>query len=235
MSDGNVRLTDRVYGQIIQLIIERGLQEGDKLPGEEELAHRFGVSRPVVRKSLARLTGDGLITTRQGSGSYLRTRPAATLVQYLPGEALAPAIGIFEVRTALEPVAAGIAATRRTSEQLAELERHFESIREAAATRAPAQEPDHQFHLAIMVATNNPVFVETYAKLAPVILEGMRAGLALSRAVELPIVDVEEHAAILRAIRARDEKSADLAMRWHLAQSRQRLIGRSSGTSGRGG
>ena len=223
------RLADRVYGQIIELIIEGGLAEGDKLPGEEELALRFGVSRPIVRKSLSQLSSDGLILTRQGSGSYLRTRPQAGLMHFLPSEALAPAIGIFEVRSILEPAAAGIAAARRTSKQLAELERHFEAIRWAADNRAPAQESDHLFHLAIMEATNTPIFMDTYAALAPVILEGMKAGLALSRSVEMPVVDVEEHAAILRAIRVRDEKSAELAMRWHLWQSRQRLIGRSSG------
>lgn len=227
------RLADRVYGQIIELIIEHSLAEGDKLPTEEELARRFGVSRPVVRESLSRLGSDGLIVTRQGSGSYVRTRPAERLVQYLPGEALAPAIGIFEIRAVLEPAAAALAAQRRTTEQLATLEAHFEAIRIAAQGKAPAQQSDHDFHNAIMAATNNPFFAEAYGAVAAVILQGMRAGLALSRGPELPVTDVEEHANILRAIRARDEKAAELAMRWHLWQSRQRLIGR-SGASARG-
>ncbi len=228
------RLADRIYGQIIEFIIDKALAEGAKLPGEETLARRFGVSRPVVRESLSRLSSDGIITTRQGSGSYLRTRPAARLVQFLPGEALAPAISIFEIRAVLEPAAAALAAARRSAEQLADLEGHFEDIRRAAATSEPAQQSDHAFHWAIMEATNNLFFTQTYGAIAGVILQGMRAGLALSRSAEMPVVDVEEHAAILRAIRARDEKAADLAMRWHLSQSRQRLIGRSGTQAMRG-
>lgn len=227
------RLADRIYGQIIAMIIDQALVEGDKLPGEEALARRFGVSRPVIRESLSRLNSDGLIATRPGSGSYLRTRPAERLVQYLPGEALAPAISIFEVRSVLEPAAAALAAQRRTPEQLAALDRHFEEIRVAALTKAPAQESDHAFHCVIMEATNNDFFTQTYAAIADVIVRGMSAGLALSRGGEAPVTDVEEHAAILRAIRARDEKAAELAMRWHLWQSRQRLIGRSGAVSSR--
>lgn len=223
------RLADRIYGQVIELILEQNLREGEKLPTEGELSERFGVSRPIVRKALSRMASDGLVVTRHGAGSFLRIRPAEHLTHYISGDALAPAIGIFEVRSVLEPAAAGLAALRRTAEQLAELEVHFEEIRQAAITREPAQASDHGFHRAIMRATNNPVFEDTYAQLAPVIMDGMRAGLALSRSVESPIVDVEEHAAILRAIRARDEKGAELAMRWHLSQSRQRLLSRSSG------
>jgi GntR family transcriptional repressor for pyruvate dehydrogenase complex len=226
---GGGRLANRVYGQVIELIIERNLQEGEKLPPEGELSERFGVSRPIVRQALAQLASDGLVVTKHGSGSFLRIRPAEHLTHYISGEALAPAIGIFVVRAVLEPAAAALAAQRRTAEQLSELEHHFEEIRQAAITRAPAQTSDHEFHRTIMRATNNPVFEETYAQLAPVIMDGMRAGLALSRATETPVVDVEEHAAILRAIRARDEKGAELAMRWHLWQSRQRLLSRSAG------
>ena len=60
-----------------------------EVEGEEALARRFGVSRPVVREGLSRLMRDGLILTRQGSGSFLRTRPAAGLVR--PDTAPVPA------------------------------------------------------------------------------------------------------------------------------------------------
>jgi GntR family transcriptional repressor for pyruvate dehydrogenase complex len=68
-----VRLADQVYGQIFEQIVSGGLNVGDKLPSENEISERFGVSRPVVREALLRLRADGLITAHQGRMPRLPT------------------------------------------------------------------------------------------------------------------------------------------------------------------
>ena len=69
-----VRLADQLYGQIFEQIVSGGLNVGDKLPSENEISERFGVSRPVVREALLRLRADGLITAHQGLGTFVAMR-----------------------------------------------------------------------------------------------------------------------------------------------------------------
>ena len=73
------RLADQVYGQIFEQIVSGGLNVGDKLPSENEISERFGVSRPVVREALLRLRADGLITAHQGLGTFVSHQPAPRL------------------------------------------------------------------------------------------------------------------------------------------------------------
>ena len=75
------RLGDLLYGQILEQITSGALKEGDKLPSESEICRSSQVSRPTVREALMRLSADGLITTRQGSGTYVRQRPPEALMR----------------------------------------------------------------------------------------------------------------------------------------------------------
>src|ERR1700760_547605 len=63
---------DDVYRQILAMITDGSLTEGDRLPSEAELADRFGVSRPTLREALMRLRDAGVILVRQGAGSFVQ-------------------------------------------------------------------------------------------------------------------------------------------------------------------
>ena len=58
-----------IYERLFELIVAGEFTVNARLPSETELARRFGASRPVVREAPARLRDDGLIVSRQGSGS----------------------------------------------------------------------------------------------------------------------------------------------------------------------
>lgn len=62
-------LADVVYDRIRRSITDGEYAEEERLPGENALAERFDVSRPVIRAALKRLRDDGLVVSRQGSGS----------------------------------------------------------------------------------------------------------------------------------------------------------------------
>jgi len=64
---------EAVRDQILELIQEGELTVGSKLPSEQEMARSFGVSRPVVREGLGRLRSIGVIESRSGSGSFVRS------------------------------------------------------------------------------------------------------------------------------------------------------------------
>ena len=67
-----LRLSDTVYNQLLGDILEARIAVGERLVPETQLAERFAVSRPVVREALQRLQSDGVVISRQGSGSFFR-------------------------------------------------------------------------------------------------------------------------------------------------------------------
>jgi DeoR family transcriptional regulator of aga operon len=68
----NLSLTERTEQQLSQLIVDQSLRSGERLPPQDELAERLGVSRTVIREAVRFLTAKGLLEARRGSGVYVR-------------------------------------------------------------------------------------------------------------------------------------------------------------------
>ena len=118
MPDGKgQKLSDRVYGDIVDRIIQREFGEGERLPSEEQLASYYGVSRPIVREALARLRDDELIRSQRGAGSFVQRRPERAMLEFAPLESLADIQRCFEFRIAVETEAARLAAIKATDEE----------------------------------------------------------------------------------------------------------------------
>ena len=224
MSEG--RLADRAYAAIVRIINDEGLATGDRLPSEARLAETFGMSRTIVREALARLASDGITEARRGAGSYVKRRPSERLGTHLPLDALAATLGTYEVRFVLEAEAARLAALRRSQAQLDAIEAALEALRAALFSNAPAHDEDWALHLAIVAATGNAAFAPVFDHLRDSVMHILRAGVDISRSRPPQVIGamMEEHDAIVDAIRTRDADGAALAMRWHLSQGRKRLM-----------
>ena len=219
------RLGDQLYGQILQQIVSGALQEGDKLPSENEICRRFNVSRPTVREALMRLNADGLVVSRQGAGSFVQRRPSGHLTRLADAADVAGMLRCIEVRIGLEGQAASLAAQRRTAAQLEAIARAFAGLRESFAQGKTAAPSDLAFHVGVARASGNDLFSDLLATL--------RTGMEHSMAVALGITRegskdrarrvIEEHEAIYDAIARGDANAAELAMRYHLDRSRQRI------------
>jgi GntR family transcriptional regulator, transcriptional repressor for pyruvate dehydrogenase complex len=222
------RLADQVYGRLLEDIVAGGYEVGDRLPAENDLALAFAVSRPVVREALTRLAADGLVSARQGAGTFIARVPPRQIVKLAPRASVAGILRVFEARIALEGQAARLAAERRSAAELAEIGRALEAMREAMQGGKPAAAPDFAFHRAVAVATGNRTFVDILESLAETISTGMNVALGItrqgSRLRTARVID--EHVRIYEAIAASEPDSAELAMRYHLDQSRKRLTDR---------
>ncbi|PTM46939.1 GntR family transcriptional regulator [Sphingomonas aerolata] len=220
------RLADRAYTAIVRIITDDELAIGDRLPSEAKLAAMFGMSRTIVREALARLASDGITQARLGAGSYVKRRPSARLGTHMPMDALAATLGTYEVRFVLEAEAARLAAQRRSDEQLAAIEQALEALRAALLSNAPAHDEDWLLHRAIVEATANAAFLPVFEHLQDAVMRILRAGVDISRSRAPEVIGamMDEHDAIVEAIRAQDADGAALAMRWHLSQGRKRLM-----------
>ncbi|MBU3079485.1 FadR/GntR family transcriptional regulator [Sphingomonas quercus] len=220
------RLADRAYSGIVEIINAGELGIGDRLPSETRLAEMFGMSRTVVREALVRLASDGITEARRGAGSFVMRRPSARLVTHMPMSEMSATLGNYEVRFVVEAEAARLAAQRRSSEQLAEIERRLRVLVAALSSNEPAHDEDMALHRAIAEGTANPAFVAAFDHMHVEMERIMRAGIDISRSRPPEAIGamLSEHEMIVEAIRAQDGDGAALAMRWHLSQGRKRLM-----------
>ncbi len=219
-------LSDQIYERIFALIVEGEFPEHSRLPAETELAKRFGASRPVIRAALARLREDGIIVSRQGSGSYVRRRPDAAVLRFVPLASIADIQRCFEFRVGLEGAAAALAAERWDEDDLAAIKAALAELDECIRTGRLGVEADERFHLAIAEATHNHFHVSVQRSLQQHIAFGMNLARNLSLlrpAARLQIVQ-DEHVAIVEAIERRDPGAARAAMESHLENARRRVF-----------
>ena len=158
------RVSDAIVDQLEAMILEGTLQAGQRLPTERALAERFDVSRPSFRDALQKLNARGLVSRRQGGGTYVAEGVGASftdpLLELLSADHHA-AESVIEFRHALEGLAARLAAERGTDEDRNLIQRKYDELVRAQAEGTLEEEAaaDAEFHLAIAEAAHNPVLL----------------------------------------------------------------------------
>ena len=220
-----------IYQHIFEIIVAGEFAVNARLPSETALAVRFGASRPVVREALARLRDDGIIVSRQGSGSYVKRRPDVAVLRFAPSGSIADIQRCFEFRHGLEGTAAALAAERWEKTDLNEIRMAFDALEAATENLELGLDADANFHRAIAKATHNPFYVAVLTSLHPHIVSGMNLtrNLSMLRTTERLRVVQREHRAILDAIAARKSETARKAMQRHLNNARRRMFDDVSG------
>jgi len=213
------RLYEQIVQQIEQSVVEGSLKAGDQLPAERELAQQFGVSRTAVREAIKALREKGLVELQPGRGTFITNGTShsmrhsldfMTRIGHNNGSAY-----LTEVRAALEPEIAAMAAARIQDEHLA-------SLREAIAVmdrsyRCPDAyiEADLDFHLTLAEAVANPIFLSLIDSIVDLLREQRMRIFQVEGGPERGQL---HHKLILEAVEQRDAQKARLAMSAHLQQ-----------------
>ncbi len=224
--ESNQSLSSVVYEKILISIINDEYPANEKLPSEAKLCEKYGVSRPVLREALTRLKEDNLIVSRRGSGSFVIKRPDNAVLSFSKISSISDIQRCFEFRTNLESSAAGLAAERRTKEQLDRIIKAAEKIEAANKLHAVATDEDFEFHLAIAEAANNKYYSTVIKSLRNNIKEGMNITrtLSLRSSNNRMALVQDEHQQILKFIREGDSENAAIAMKAHLNNARIRMF-----------
>jgi GntR family transcriptional repressor for pyruvate dehydrogenase complex len=218
-------LADVVHDRLRRAILNGEYAADERLPGENVLAEQHQVSRPVVRAALSRLREEGLITSRQGSGSFVSAPVTPKPLAFQPLETIADLQRCYEFRLTIEPSAAALAATRRGDGDLAEIGTCLQIMRDATERRSHREDADFDFHLAITTAANNQYFQTSMRALRAHIAVGMKFhGLSLQSVRGGLDHVLDEHARIFEAIRQGDADAARAAMHRPITGSRDRLF-----------
>jgi GntR family hexuronate regulon transcriptional repressor len=208
------RLYQDVARKLIQELATHRYPQGSRLPAERELALQYGVSRPTVREAIIALEVQGLVEVRIGSGAY---------VMRLPGQEDVPGFGISafeltEARLLFESEAAALAATEASDDEIAEIARLIDEIARENQDPKGTDKADRAFHLAIARATRNTAVFNVISQLWDLRYNSPEAALLHAKARTAHVMPVvEEHSAVLDALRRRDPAAARAAMRTHLS------------------
>lgn len=209
-------LAEEVADQLVDLIASRSAPEV-RLPPERELCEQFGVSRNPLREALAALDQLGIVETRGKARIGLSARARARQMAKLTAPAGASPQDVLlhpmETRRIVEPDTAALAATRATEESLADMQRWLDLMDVAIREGRPVAEYDSGFHVAIARATANVILTELVGALTDA-LEPSRA--RSFRPQEAATRALDDHRAILEAIRAGHADDARRAMGAHL-------------------
>ncbi|MFG1922231.1 FadR/GntR family transcriptional regulator [Cryptosporangium sp. NPDC048952] len=198
-------LSDQVIATLRAQITSGAWPVGSRIPTESALVAQLGVARNTVREAVRALAHNGLLDIRQGSGTYVVATSELAGVMRRRFER-APKRDVTELRGALEATAAGLAATRRTTDDLRKLDALL-AERERAwseGERDAFVSADSAFHLAVVAAAHNEVLGELYADLGAVIRESLREHFSPRLRPE----EYMDHARLLDAIRAGDPTTA---------------------------
>jgi DNA-binding FadR family transcriptional regulator len=214
-------LIERTADRLVQYIIDRDLNDGDKLPNMRELGVRLGVGRGTLREALRILTSRNVLEVRHGAGVFISQKngvsddPLGFTFIKDKGKLIQD---LLEFRMVLEPRIAAQAAQYADSEDIAELERLCDAVDEQILRKIPHMQKDAEFHTKIAQCSRNLIM----PKLMPIIHSSISLVITETGGV-LDIETMKTHRAVLSAIKRKDGVAASDAMLMHLIYNRDCL------------
>lgn len=205
---GSDNLSEATYRRLRSDIVHGALRPNERLV-EAELAERLEVSRTPIRESLQRLAADGLVISR---------RRGWVVYEHAPDEIRE----IYEIRSALEGYAAGLAAERATDEQLAGIVSVFRESKDIVrAPRRQMVEVNDRFHDVIIEASGNRRLAGEIRRNR---LYYFNYRLATLYSDEEVSVSREQHDRLVRALLGRDPQKAEEITRAHIRHALEMIL-----------
>lgn len=207
------RVSEMVIERIEEMIEERSLQPGDKLPSENVLSKNLEVSRSSVREAIRILEIRGRVKVMQGKGAFLAGSAGEWFE--LNRDSIEE---LFEVRALVESHAAAKCAKCVTEDDMAEFRKlHDEYVRALEAGNiVSAIQLDKDFHSMISKLSGNEALKGIMGTIVSALSDGWICSL------QIPVrrkATVGEHEDIIQALESRDAKRASVLMKTHLQEA----------------
>lgn len=224
------------YGMLDSLgrAIVTGRYDREGFPTEAELTKQHGVSRSVTREAVKMLTAKGLLSARPRQGTVVQPTSSwnlfdtDVLLWLLERQFSVELLRQFsQLRVAIEPEAAALAARFATDADIARIEAGLARMEAAEQGLDDTLTADIAFHVSILLASGNPF----YAQFRDMVATALRTSIRFTNRIKGRTASVADHGLVLQAIKARDPETARVAMR-DLIGDVLELIEQSEGASG---
>lgn len=211
------RLYKEAVNRIQDLIRDRNLQPGDRLPPERDLAEQLQVSRSSLREATRSLELQGVVAIRPGAGTFVCDPGVVplndALVAYLTNGSDA-LFDVFEMRHILEPQIAALAARRCTADDIQQMEDLLEAQRLEIERGESGARGDTAFHFAIAEVSQNSALVKVVTAVSDILGQSREDPF---QTPGRPNRSLSSHRYILDMLRIGDSEGAREAMEHHIS------------------
>jgi len=206
-----------IISSLKELINFKNLEPGDKLPSERMLSEKFNVSRGNLRDALQTLEYYGLVKSIPQSGTFVADI-GITALNGMIDDILSLPVPSFkelvEARIFLELKGVKLAAIRRTTDDLIRMENALKAYSDKVNAGEDAVQEDLLFHLAIARTSGNPTLNTFMLKITPEIINNFEKHHVCDK--DTAFIGIQEHNAIIDAIRDNDPDAAKDAKKKHI-------------------
>ena len=207
-----------IIAEIKSLINLKNLEPGEKLPSERLLAERLGVTRGSIRNAIQKLEFYGLLKSMPQSGTFIADLGLTAMngmIDQILNLQTPDFKSLVETRIFLELKLVKFAAARHTEKDLIEIEEAMENYRNKTLAGEDAVAEDLLFHLAIAKASHNPSLSRLMLSITPQIITDFEKYHVCKSNTAINAID--EHQAIVDAIRVKDAALAEEKMKEHFS------------------
>ena len=209
-------LTYSIVQELGTWIVTGAYTSDDKFPIEAELCEKFRASRSVLREAVKMLTAKGLVGARPRQGTWVEPESNwnfldPDVLEWLLERKLDIALleEFTEMRLAVEPLAAALAAERASESDLLLIQSSLARMQAAEMGDDDPYESDVAFHIAVLIASRNRLI----RQLQELISTALRFSIRLTNRFKgVNFASVEDHKAVANAIARRKPKAAAKAM-----------------------
>lgn len=212
-------LSKIISDEIKEYIVTNDLKTGDRLPSERDLAATLNVSRVIVREALRRLEAIGIVQIRHGEGAFVNTEDPSTIFHHLLDfwKINQPRLDeLLDLRFTLEKAAIEQVHTQGKNLNFLALEEIIQKMKETDNPKL-FRKYDSDFHITIVQATNNALFLQ----LTDIIVQYFHDLPSLPYTEELKNTTVEEHIAIVEALKKGEQELAISILAKHLLRNKK--------------
>lgn len=178
------KLSDIILVQLEDMILEGSLLPGEKLQPERELALKFGVSRPSLREAIQKLEAKGLVTRKQGGGTFVSKNMMKSFSDPLfdlMAEKNESQFDLLEFRHGIEGIASYYAAMRGTSADFENIQLKHDCIGNSQLENDFSLEAKsvYEFYIAICEASHNVVLLHTARSMSALLIDNIEQNLTI--------------------------------------------------------
>ncbi len=227
MTAPTTSLSQDIYQRVSKAISDGEWLPGERLPSEEALSKRYGVSRPVLRQALAQLRAESRLMSRKGAGHYVCEVNDGHAYDFGALRNVPDVRHFLNFRAIVESEIAADVAEQANPQVLKDLREKMAALEASMARGGPSITEDIAFHLALARGCRNRFLRSALESLTDQmdVATRMNRDLAPSPLPERFRQIASEHRAVVDAIEAGDPQAARQAMHAHLTAGIQRLFG----------
>lgn len=213
------RIVNVIVENIVKMIQNGTIQQGDRLPSEKDLAEAFGVGRSTIREALQALELSGFIITKKGVGRFLvKDKVDQEISNLEKWVEAAPYFQLLEAREHLEVLIVSLAVERATEEIITEMKETIQRMSLELHDIDLFFKTEFHFHQIIYEACGNEVLTQLMSTITEKIFkEHDKIRKSYVRNAKSAVVDAQ---GILDAFISIDVEKAKLVMRKHIEQIR---------------